>query len=398
MDIHADSGIYDEGPATYWNYVPGMYNVPLTTLYSANIDNLVFAGRNTSCTRVANSSIRVMATCAVGGQAIGTAVSLCVKKNCSLKELRVNHMGELQNLLLQNDQTIMGYKEDCKLQNLKITSSSAKIVENTKFTHLKGLEKALMFVIPVQTTHFESVEIGVKNTGIATELRYSVLTGKYKECYMPDETVLESSVLVEKDFDGYVKLPCNTDNIVDDKVYIILWENKQLQIHMTEEDLTGVPTFVVWEKEPNIHDMRKYGQHRVRENICFKNLQPSQNLYDVENIVKGYNRPYGLPNLFITPKNDAFITLEFDEIKATEVQLVFNTDLAEDIIKQQAKTTIKDYKIIFEGSNNKQEILVADNYKRINYFVPQFAISKITIIPLENYGAENFELFGIKVY
>ena len=81
-----------------------------------------------------------------------------------------------------------------------------------------------------------------------------------------------------------------------------------------------------------------------------------------------------------------------------EVQLVFNTDLTEDIIKTQAKTTVKDYTVIFEGKDNKKEMVITDNYKRINRFEVGFKLNKITVIPLENYGAENFELFGIKVY
>ncbi|MBQ7369507.1 MAG: FAD-dependent oxidoreductase [Clostridia bacterium] len=400
MDIHADYGIYDDGPATHWNYVPGMYNAPLSTLYSVNIENLVFAGRNTSCTRVANSSVRVMSTCAVGGQAIGTAVALCKKYGCSLKELRAERVGELQRLLLRNDQTIMGYKEECRLKNLKITSSKPKTLENPNKTHTKLLEKAVMLSLPVKTEGLDSVEIGIKNTSNAGQvLEYAVLLGKYKECYMPEKLLFEGNISIEKGFDGYLTLPLNVKKIQGDKIFIILRENENLETYMTEESLTGAPSFLVWNTQPNLHDSRIFGQKRLREDVCFRNVTPCQDVFDAENVTGGYNRPYGLPNLFISKgKKDVFLTLEFDETDLEEVQFVFNTDLAEDIIMQQAKTTVKDYIVVFEGKGQKQEIRVTDNYKRINSFKPAFPVQKITFLPLENYGAENFELFGIKAY
>lgn len=399
MDIHADRGIYDTDNATHWNYVPGMYNVPLSTLYSVNIENLLFAGRNTSCTRVANSSVRVMATCAVAGQAAGTAAALCKKYGCTMKQLRREHMSELRSLLLRNDQTIMGAKEPCNLTNVRIESSKVKVLENTNKTHTRALTKALMLVIPVKGDRLDSVEVGIKNTGEKRELCYSVLTGKYTECYMPDRTLFEGRVWIDEGFDGYVTLPCHAKGLGDGKVYIALQANEGLEAYMTDEALTGVPSFTVWPHKPDLHDGRKYGQTRLREEICFRNVQPCQDVYGGENTVGGYNRPHGLPNVFMTDgKEGAFLSWTFDETKAKEVHLVFNTDLAEDIIMKQAKCIIKDYTLVLEGSQGRKEIDVTDNYKRINTFAVDFPLRKITLIPKENYGAANFELFGIKVY
>lgn len=52
---------------------------PYRCLYSVNIPNLYFAGRNISVTHTALSSSRVMGTCAILGQAVGTAVALAVQ-------------------------------------------------------------------------------------------------------------------------------------------------------------------------------------------------------------------------------------------------------------------------------------------------------------------------------
>jgi hypothetical protein len=68
----------------------------------------MMAGRNISASHVAMTSIRVMATCSVMGQAAGTAAALCVKHGLLPRQLCQNSaiLGELQQTLLRDDQTI----------------------------------------------------------------------------------------------------------------------------------------------------------------------------------------------------------------------------------------------------------------------------------------------------
>ena len=55
---------------------PGLYTIPYGCYCSANISNLMMAGRNISASKLAMGSTRVMATCAVGGEAAGTAAPM----------------------------------------------------------------------------------------------------------------------------------------------------------------------------------------------------------------------------------------------------------------------------------------------------------------------------------
>jgi predicted Co/Zn/Cd cation transporter (cation efflux family) len=47
--------------------------------FHGSIENLLFAGRHISLTHAAMSAARVMATCAVVGQAVGTAAAIAVR-------------------------------------------------------------------------------------------------------------------------------------------------------------------------------------------------------------------------------------------------------------------------------------------------------------------------------
>ena len=103
MDNHTPNGLldYDKLPTTLYNF-PGVYGLPYRIFYSKNVPNLFLAGKIISCSKLAMSSTRVMGTCAVGGQAVGTAAALAIKYNCDPPDIN-DHMDELQQKLLKDD-------------------------------------------------------------------------------------------------------------------------------------------------------------------------------------------------------------------------------------------------------------------------------------------------------
>lgn len=105
LDDHDPKGFYFEGRGTnmHESQIKGIYGIPYRCLYSANIENLFFAGRNISATHAAMSSTRVMMTCAVLGQAIGEAASLSVEYNTTPQGVYDFYIEELQQNLLRAD-------------------------------------------------------------------------------------------------------------------------------------------------------------------------------------------------------------------------------------------------------------------------------------------------------
>lgn len=106
IDLHPPSGVDvpDERPFTPAHF-PHLYSIPFGCYHSRNLANLFFAGRNISATHVAFASTRVMATCAVGGQAIGTAAALWRETGVTdIRKLATAHnINALQQALLHDD-------------------------------------------------------------------------------------------------------------------------------------------------------------------------------------------------------------------------------------------------------------------------------------------------------
>ncbi len=108
IDLHAAKGLLDfDVLPSDCHHFKGIYTIPYRSYYSKNIDNLFMAGRNISTTKLGLCSTRILACCANGGQAVGTAAALCKKYGVAPREL-APHIGELQQLLLKDDGYLPG--------------------------------------------------------------------------------------------------------------------------------------------------------------------------------------------------------------------------------------------------------------------------------------------------
>jgi len=101
---------------------PSPYGISYRCLYSKNIKNLFFAGRNLSATHGAMSSTRVMATCSLLGQAVGTAASLCVEKSIMPGEIKGDNIKALQQKLMNDGVFLPG-----QLREIPAITKSASI-------------------------------------------------------------------------------------------------------------------------------------------------------------------------------------------------------------------------------------------------------------------------------
>lgn len=108
MDVHPPEGFFFEGHPTNFIHLDDVYTIPYCCYYAKDVSNLMMAGRIISATHIAFASVRVMGTCAIGGQAVGTAAALAVKYDCSPRAVGERHMQELQQTLLREDCYIPG--------------------------------------------------------------------------------------------------------------------------------------------------------------------------------------------------------------------------------------------------------------------------------------------------
>jgi hypothetical protein len=110
MDDHPPAAFRHVGDPTTFHPAPSPFGIPWRCLYSADVANLLCAGRNISTTHMAMSATRVMATCATMGQAVGTGAAIAVREGLTPREVGRSRLRRLQAMLLDDDQWLPGLR------------------------------------------------------------------------------------------------------------------------------------------------------------------------------------------------------------------------------------------------------------------------------------------------
>ncbi len=249
IDDHYPGGFYHRGVPNLYVNTPAPYSLPYRALYSKNVENLFFAGRNISMTHVAMSSIRVMATCALLGEAVGKAASIASKKSITPHEVYLENIELLQALLMN---------EDCFLpsKTRKISSACKNACLNIKSDVIRnGQDRA----------H------AIYNTD-AESAGYMARAGE-EIVYSFDKQNIESVHIVFCSDLNRETLPgCRCEQVHSTRSNTLL---SSPQMHMPYTlcrefkligELDGVPTEIL-----NISDNRKRSYH-ININKCFDKL------------------------------------------------------------------------------------------------------------------------------
>ena len=349
------------------------------------------------------------------GQAIGTAVPLMIKYNMLPREFIKEHINELKERLLYNDQSMIDWIEtgDRKLESeFKASVSSQRAYENLKEDNLLNLTETYGIALPLKTEKLDSFKIKVKNTGDSDEnLTVRVLTGKIREAYLPDTLVKEFNLEIKKGYDGFLNIPVDTKKDEDNKIYVVFMENKNISLYTSNEKLCGAVTFRFYEEENKYFNYNTcpidektgfIGEDILVEkhNIVFKDVMPKQNIYSEDNLFNGYLRPYLNPNIWIAKSDkEEWVKLESKDYNfVKEMHLFFDHELENDIRNRMPVATVKDYKVILYTDKGVREIEIKDNYLRKNVITVNDNVNKIKILFNKTYGYKYISMYGIKLF
>jgi hypothetical protein len=189
MDDHHPAGLMYPGAATIFHPAPSPYGIPLRCLYSKSIANLFCAGRNISATHAALSSTRVMGTCSIIGQAVGTAAALCLEQDNLPKELDKASVRLLQERLMQDDCWLPGLTRPVSalMQSARMIASDASDLSVLVDGHERDADKG---------RHAWSADLGAY-----VEMRWA--QPQYVNCY---RIVFDSDLLNDKCMPCWYKL------------------------------------------------------------------------------------------------------------------------------------------------------------------------------------------------
>ena len=208
MDEHVAGGFWAKGqiPSKVRSF-KGLYTIPYGCYCSRTIKNLMMAGRDISASKLAMGSTRVMATCAIGGEAVGIAAAEATKKGMLPKEYGSNHMKELQQLILKNDLYLPGFKNE----DPKDKARSAKIEVSSEQKGFEG-ENVISGVARREgetSNMWKSQGIDAKGEIISLILPSNELISQIRLTFDPDlseeRCITVSKAFMEKEMLGVAK-------------------------------------------------------------------------------------------------------------------------------------------------------------------------------------------------
>jgi len=380
-----------------------LYSIPLRSLYSKNIRNLFMAGRNISATHIALGSTRLMLTCAIMGQAAGTAAAMCINKKVPPKTIAVKHIYQLQQQLLKDDCFIHDMpstdkKDLARTANVRATSESPLILEPLNRELPANIYLSQAF--PVSEKRIETIGLHLhsknrKNARMEIELlRISdIWAFNEKSPVIP----IISSANIPVGYKGWIDF--NIDADIKPGLYRINISPLP-DVYLTEA--SPVPGVAYSYRKPH------WKRYVYARQVLSMKLTPLSFAFGPENVVNGVARPEKWPNIWISDPCSPLpqsITLNFGKpVKFNTVYLTFDTMLMNDFrnysVPHGIKECVNAYEITAVQHGNPEKIVeVTGNFqrRRIHRFKTVNAES-LEIKILSTNGDKSARIYEIRVY
>lgn len=427
IDLHPPQGMYAEESGSKHLHADGNYHIPFRSLYSVNVSNLLFAGRNISATHVAFGTTRVMATCAVIGEAAGTAAALCADKGLTPRELSHGHTSLLLQTLLRQDASVLGLKnEDAGdlARRARISASSflsGLAAESPDEAY--PLERDIAMLLPADPGIAGSIE-WLLDASQPTELTVEVWSTGRPENYVPAVLEHQTTLAVPKGSKQWLPVLLDWTPAEAQNAFIIVRSNPDIHLYLSHTPLTGLLAFERGHghgvsKDLEDHDdsqpVVEWSMKRlVRKVFCFR-TDYQTNAYRPEQIADGFKRPYGGPHLWLsepmTVDNAPWLTLEWEnEQTVREIHLIFNDDVNEDLINLHHHRTpfeilpelVKNYRVESQDAAGNWRTLIAESgnrrRKRVHRLEAAVQAKALRLIVEETNGSKHAEVIEIRAY
>ena len=414
IDLHALDGFYSKELINQHIYLKGIYQIPYRCAYSKNVDNLFLEGRSMSVSHVALGSVRTMATLSTIGQANAVAAYLCKKYGISPRQVGQDHMEELQQMLLEADQYIVGkpYRDPANLAaDAEVSVSSVKPLENLQQEQLRPLTESLALSLPLRGKVSGICLYGQakKDTILACHL----FRADKPENYNPAEKVCSLTVPVTAGESTPIELPLNLD-LKPGHYFLEVEENTDLALAMSGFSFTGAitswlkhnidPTHVDW--ETGVMKDREWVV--TQDCLCFR-VDCDEAMFGAKNLQNGFTRPYAGSNIWHSAgKEDQQIVLRWEKPQSiSKIQLFFDSNLnrfcrsAETDYTDLFYRMVKDYTISYKAEDGTSRILcrVRDNFQRVNELdFDAVYTDEITVSLEDTHGQPFYSVYEIRCY
>jgi len=410
IDDHPHRGFRSRRPPSSHFYLPGIYNIPLRSLYSREVGNLFFAGRNLSASHLAMCSTRVMVTCAQMGEAVGAAAAMAVLRRTTPRAIATGPLvRELQQDLLRHDHDIVGVSNDDRadLARLALASASSEApgeLPRGSRWHAPDRDLALMFPAAAFPVRSLSLTARVRRPA---RLRWTLRAPDPRGFFLPGRVLRAGRTAPLARGTRRVDLPLALDG-GPGLYWLEIGRAPGVELRTTREGLPGILTHARGPQRGTDYnwwnDFSPWAPLRV--NLSYR-VDPAQPAFPAAAAVNGWSRPFRAPNLWISKRGmPQWLRLDWPAPRRLSmVQLRFDTDLDVHLRNLWAeypyktmRSCVKDYRVeALTARGWKTVAAVTGNYHRLREHRLGVTARALRLVVLATNGAPRAHLYEVRV-
>lgn len=400
----------------------GPYGVPLRACIAKDVDNLLLAGRCLSATHAALGTVRVMATTALIGQAVGTGAALALAGNLSLPQLtEPEATGRIQQQLLRDGCFLPHVAPADAADHARyaaVTASSSALSHGVgpndpwahgdlgRHTPARGwsLVKAAAQWIAVAGGRLDSVAACLDNpTGAPQRVRARLVRPDHVWDYRRELPVLaETELIIAPGTDRWIQWGVTLMNVPDGYV--------RLDLECAEPAVCWRIAQAVLPGQVAAWAMNARRLRRMHEGVSLGfRVTPGQPVYSATSAVTGSTRPHAAVNLWRSDPGQPlpqWLQLEWPTPRSIAcIELTFPGNLLREIHASppffRDPQTPRDYAIEMQADGIWREVLaVKGNYHRHRrHLLPEAVDTRLVRIVIHaTNGDPSAALYEVRVY
>ncbi len=351
LDLHHPEGFYGPGRPTQFCFFPEIHSLPLRCLYARDLDNLWLAGRDISVTHIALGGVRLMATCGLAGEAIGTAATYFAQAG-SCRETGRRFIKEIQQTILRGGGFIPEVRNNDSsdlARHAIVSAHSEAVLETGEPTEWVAISNGIGIAFPVTAQRLGTLTLWTRNATAAPATLRAVLQPIRALRDFHSTKPLAQARSEAPPGEAQIVFTFNAVGLRDD-VYMVhvFSDSRELCLGQVRRRITGVHAadhfpdgnengWAIELGTPNPpHWVRRFNNQRnnapeeFHSTPCFT-LQPPSCCYSAANVINGFNRPTRLPNLWASDPRALFpqeLILRWPEpVCLKEIRIVFDDDM-----------------------------------------------------------------------
>ncbi|HEY5892994.1 MAG TPA: FAD-dependent oxidoreductase [Chthoniobacterales bacterium] len=407
IDLHPADGVFAKIAGAHHLHSKGIYGIPYRCYYSRNIENLFLAGRIISASHVAFGSTRVMATCALGGQAVGHAAALCREFGelpCDI--LKPERMTVLHRRLGADGHHVPAISvpdpENFASEARVSATSSLRLAKLPPGGPLVSLEeRATAQMIPLPAGPVPAFTLWA-DSEIARTVKVALRTTSDPWHHTPDVTLGRTSVSIPAGKRVPFTIALNAKMPRPGYAFLIFSQTTAVALHTSELRVTGLLRLEFRYREQTKagggenFDIFAPPRRPGGQNLAIRFLKPLES-FEAENVVNGWQRPTHQPNAWVAEPEAPNPELRFEWDKRrviSEVTLHFDGDFdhAMETVwwahpERAVPLCVRNYELL-DGDGNTLVVAENNHHSRVRHrFKKPTTTAALTLRIRETWGA-----------